>query len=84
MSLKTSHLKYKAGAGYSKVQKEITSCKERKRFEALDVEIRALPVEDMRRAAWLNMDRNSTVWVNCWPAGESYLSNPQFLEVATF
>ena len=74
----------RAGAGYDKVQRDITACRERRRFQAMDVEIRSLPVEDMRRAAWMNMDKNSTVWVTAWPAQESYLSNPEFLEIATF
>ena len=43
-----------------------------------------IPPADMLRAAWLNVDRNSTVWVTAWPTRDGYLSNPEFAEVATW
>ena len=52
------------------------------RFQALDVDIRALPAEDVRRTTWLSLDKFSTVWVSCWPSRDAYLSNPEFGEVA--
>ena len=73
-----------AGAGFVKVQRAITRQREQKRLDSLDVRIRALPPADMRRAAWLNADRNSTVWVTAWPTRDGHLSNPEFTEVATW
>jgi len=74
----------RAGAGLSKVQKELTHHRETVRFTRLDAVIRALPEEDMRRSAWMNLDKNSTVWVTAWPTRDAYLANPEFAEVATF
>lgn len=75
----------RAGIGIDKLQKDITQQREMKRFEALDVQLRALPdEEDMRRTAWLNLDCNSTVWMTAWPTKETYLSNPEFEEVSSF
>ena len=47
------------------------------RFNAL----RALPADDYRRSAWLNVDRFSTTWVSCWPSSDCALSNAEFGEV---
>ena len=74
----------RAGIGSKKVQKDLTALIEQQRFADLDVAHRALPVEDMRRKVWINLDQSSTVWVTSWPAGDAYLSNPEFLEVASF
>ena len=73
----------RAGTGFVKAQKDITDQREKMRFQQLDATVRALPVEDFRRTAWLNLDKNSTVWVTAWPTKESYLSNPEFGEVAS-
>ena len=73
-----------AGVGVAKAQRAITSQREQKRLESLDARIRALPPADMRRAAWLNVNCNSTVWVTAWPTRDGYLSNPEFAEVATW
>ena len=69
-----------AGVGVAKAQKAITRQREQKRLESLDARIRALLPAAMRRAAWLNADRNSTVWVTAWPTRDGYLSNPEFAE----
>ena len=74
----------RAGDGYRKLQKELTDQREKLRFQQLDAEVNALPIEDMRRRAWMNLDKHSTVWVTAWPTNEAYLSNPEFGEVATF
>jgi len=74
----------RAGAGECKVQRDLTVAIETKRFADLDLVLRSLPVNDMRRTAWLNLDKNSTVWVSSWPAGDAYLSNPEFGEIASF
>ena len=66
------------------VQRALTKWKEKARMQALDVDIRALPSTDIRKAAWLNVDRFSTVWVSAWPSADFQLSSPEFLEVATF
>ena len=73
-----------AGADSSKLQRDITMQRERVRFQALDVEIRALPEGDMRKAAWLNVDRFSTCWVTAWPTHDARLSNEEFTEATTF
>ena len=66
------------------VQKVLTRWRERAKFQAIDVAIRDLAPTDMRRAAWVNLDRFSTVWVSAWPNMEFQFSNPEFREVATF
>ena len=43
-----------------------------------------IPVADMRRAAWLNLDKFSTTWIPAWPDRDAYLSNAEFGEVAPF
>lgn len=73
-----------AGANVSKLQRAITEQRERVQFQALDVELRALPAEDMRRAAWVNLDRFSTVWVTSLPCNDAFLTNAEFMEIATF
>ena len=65
-------------------QRIITRWRERARFQALDVDIRGLPPTDMRRSAWLNTDRFSTVWVPAWPTSDLELSDPEFREATTF
>ena len=60
----------RAGAGLTKMQRLLTEESEKVRFQNLDVAFRSLPVEDMRRNAWMNLDKNSTVWVSAW------LTNP--------
>ena len=70
-----------AGAGHRKLQRALTTQRETVRQQHLDVAIRALPEDDMRRAAWVNLDRFSTTWVPVWPHDEAYLSNAEFLEV---
>ena len=66
------------------IQRAITQWREKQRFQKLDVDIRALAPGDMRRAAWLNLDRFSTTWVTAWPSDDTILSNPEFREIATF
>ena len=73
----------RAGAGFTKMQRLLTEAREKVRFQNLDVAFRSLPKEDMRRNAWMNLDKNSTVWVSAWPTKESYLSNPEFAEVVS-
>ena len=54
----------RAGAGFTKMQRLLTEEREKVRFQNLDVAFRSLPVDDMRRNAWMNLDRFSTVWVS--------------------
>eukprot|EP00973_Karenia_brevis_P018715 2566409-Karenia_brevis.AAC.1 len=49
-----------AGHGSENVQKDLTRVRERTRFQRLDIAIRNLPLGDMRRAAWTNLDAFST------------------------
>ena len=63
-----------AGRDSHNLQRELTAFREAKRFQQLDVAIRALPLGDMRRAAWTNTDRFSTTWVAAWPSPECRLS----------
>jgi len=72
-----------AGAGVDKMQKSITVQREMVCQQRLDVAIRDLPADDMRRAAWTNLDRFSTTWVAAWPDQDACLSNAEFLEVTT-
>ena len=66
------------------VQHALTSFREKARFQALDVELRGLAATDMRKAAWLNVDRFSTVWVSAWPTEDLQFSSPEFREMSTF
>ena len=52
------------GRGLQQVQKELTRLREVSRFRQLDVAIRSLPADDMRRIAWLSIDKFSTTWVS--------------------
>ena len=56
----------------------LTAQREAIGYQVLDVWIRGLPADDMRRAAWLNLDRFSTTWVSCWPSKDAYLTNAEF------
>ena len=73
-----------AGGASAKIQRQITKQREQVRFQQLDVDARALPAGDMRREAWVNVDKFSTTWVTAWPTQDLQLSNPEFLEVSTF
>ena len=73
-----------AGAGVGKMQRSLTRQREQVRFQTLDVEIRALPAGDMRRAAWVNLNRFSTVWVTALPGNDAAMTNAEFQEVSTF
>ena len=66
------------------VQKACTKWIERACFQSLDVELRALPYADVRKAAWVNTDRFSTVWVSAWPTNELQFSSPEFREASSF
>ena len=68
----------------TKLQNALTKRRELIRFQSLDIDLRSLANDDMRKAAWLNTDRFSTAWVSSWPTPDLTLSNPEFLEVATF
>ena len=68
-------------AGVEKMQCALTEQREKHRF--LVVRVRALPRSDMHRAAWVNIDKFSTVWVSAWPAKDCYLSNPELAEIAS-
>jgi hypothetical protein len=70
-----------AGGTSTNLQRDITRQREAVRFQALDVQIRALPAADVRRACWLNLDSFSTAWVSSWPKPELHLSNAEFFEV---
>ena len=73
-----------AGANVTKLQRSLTVQRGPARFQALDVHIRALPDEDMRRAAWVNLDRFATAWVTALPCNGAFVSNAEFQEIATF
>ena len=73
-----------AGEGQEKMQKALTRQRELAKFQHLDVDIRALQADDMRKRAWTNLDKFSTVWVTAWPDRDAYMSNAEFAEVASF
>ena len=73
-----------AGQNEDRFQRALTAQREAIGYQVLDVWIRGLPADDMRRAAWLNLDRFSTTWVSCWPSKDAYLTNAEFREVASF
>eukprot|EP00973_Karenia_brevis_P052940 7358279-Karenia_brevis.AAC.1 len=70
------------GRNSNNVQRDLTTVHERVRFQRLDVALRALPREDMRRAAWTNLDAFSTTWVSCWPSADCRVSNAELVEIA--
>ena len=71
-----------AGRNAHRVQAALTCSGERQQHQRLDVDIRALPPTDIRRAAWLNTDRYSTVWVGAWPSPDMWTSSAEFVEIA--
>ena len=46
----------------------------------LDADITALARDDVRRVAWLNVDRYSAVWVRVWPSQDLRTSDSEFME----
>jgi hypothetical protein len=74
-----------AEAGYNvhKVQATLTRERERCRHTRLDAAMRSLSCTDIRRAAWLNADRYSSVWVAAWPTSDAWLDDAEFMEVTT-
>ena len=71
-----------ADAGCTNLRRDFTKLRETSRFNTLDVSIRALPYDDIRRAAWVNCDRFSTTWVSVWPSAECRVSHAEFVEIA--
>ena len=73
-----------AGARQDKLQKAITRQRERVRFQQLDVDLRALPADDVRRCAWVNLDPFSTspLAVGKKVPGPSAGSPPPFCNLA--
>ena len=67
------------GAG---LQRQMTIEVERHSCATLDELIRALPPDDMRRMAWLNVDKSSSVWVTTIPNSTDRLTSAEFREVA--
>ena len=71
-----------AGHHTYRVQGSLTTAREKCGFQKLDVSIRSLPREDVRRLAWLNVDRFSAAWVSTCPSGDTWLSDAEFVEIA--
>ena len=76
------HAAEAAGKGCANLQRELTGLRETSRFHDLDVAIRSLSYDDVRRAAWISCDKFSTTWVSVWPSVESRVSNLEFAEIA--
>eukprot|EP00973_Karenia_brevis_P044461 6157655-Karenia_brevis.AAC.1 len=51
-----------AGQRRHRIQAALTRARERHAYQELDVAIRALPLGDRRRLAWLNVNRYSAAW----------------------
>eukprot|EP00973_Karenia_brevis_P027144 3743668-Karenia_brevis.AAC.1 len=64
-----------AGRGTYRVQAAVTRARERHAFQQLDVRARALPSEDARRIAWLNVNGYSAAWVAAWPSVDVWLND---------
>ena len=79
-----SHSKNGAGKNEPKMQKSITKQREQAKFKQLDVDFRALPADDMRKRAWVNVDKFSTTWVTAWPDPIGHLTNAELMEISTF
>ena len=58
---------------FSRVQAALTRVRERHAYQMLGVELRALPHGDLRKLAWLNVDRYSAAWVTSWAAQDLWL-----------
>ena len=71
-----------AGARITNVQHALTRCRKRKRYQALDADIRALAADEPRRRAWMNCDRFSTVWVTCFYNLDVPVTNGEFTEIS--
>eukprot|EP00973_Karenia_brevis_P054156 7524134-Karenia_brevis.AAC.1 len=72
-----------AGRRTHRMQAALTRARERHAFQELDVSIRELPPTDVRRAAWLNVNRYSASWVTAWPCTDLWLTDAEFVEVTT-
>ena len=64
-----------------KPQRQLTVELEVLRRDALDRRMRQLPNDDMRRLAWLNCDKTSTVWVHAVPNDSDRLTTAELAEV---
>ena len=64
-----------------RAQAALTRALERHRFQELDVTLRVLPPADVRRTAWLNVDRYATSWVTAWPSPDSWVGDSEFMEI---
>eukprot|EP00973_Karenia_brevis_P013324 1809646-Karenia_brevis.AAC.1 len=72
-----------AGRSTHRVQAGLTRARERHMSQALDIRMRALHADDGRRLAWLNVDRYSAAWVSALPAADLWVTNAEFLEIAS-
>ena len=71
-----------ATASVPKPLRQVTVEREKAEFEKLDAAILRLPSDDMRRLAWLNVDKTSAVWLNALPNSTDRLNNNEFAEVS--
>eukprot|EP00973_Karenia_brevis_P069586 9675499-Karenia_brevis.AAC.1 len=61
-----------AGRRAFRVQAGLTRARERNAFQDLDVLVRGLPTDDVRRMSWLNVDGFSSAWVSSWPSAAQW------------
>ena len=71
----------RASAESSNLQRDITTQRERRAFQALDVQVHALPSADMHRRTCLDSGSFSTALMICWPCPNAYLADEQFADV---
>ena len=71
-----------AAQSIAKPLRQVTIEREKSEFDKLDATIRRLPSDDMRRTAWLNVDKTATVWLNALPNSSDRLNNNEFAEVS--
>jgi hypothetical protein len=68
--------------GANGTQRELTLAVELKRFTQLDTDIKALPIGDQRKLAWVSVDRSSDVFVTSCPSGVNRAGPVAFREIA--
>eukprot|EP00973_Karenia_brevis_P075104 10433997-Karenia_brevis.AAC.1 len=60
------------------MQAALARAREGHKFQELDVRARELPRGDVRREAWLTVNRYNATWVTAWPSADLWV-----LEITT-
>ena len=66
---------------HAKTHVVLTGASKQFRHQELDADIKALALNDVRRAAWFNIDRLGTVWVRACPSEKMRCDETEFAKI---